>query len=329
MPDEHSGRRDDDRHDGPPIRPAEATQALSVRYAHTTDGASIAFASHGAGPVLLIAPNVPLSHVEVEWRHPESRSWFARLALGRTLVRYDHRGSGLSDRPAQDFALDALVRDIEAVVDALALERFAIFAVRSSGPAAIAFVLAHPDQLSHLVLWQTAATNYHAEPPIETQNLMLEGDWDTYVEAVCRYALRGVDEAVVSRHMELLRRSADKGTLLRFLQSRSSHDAYRPRSDGHRAVEARGGCGLSWSGPMARSSPIAQIDVEIPEQALHRRPGRLVAAQPTQRRLLDRLGVVRGAERREHLARLRLEQAGQQPGVGVLIGRGPRQRRPD
>jgi pimeloyl-ACP methyl ester carboxylesterase len=78
--------------------------------------------------------------------------WYSRDHL---LVRYDGRGFGLSDRDATDFGLDARVRDLEAVVDALDLERFVLYAFSAGGPTAVTYVDRHPDRVSHLVLAAT------------------------------------------------------------------------------------------------------------------------------------------------------------------------------
>jgi pimeloyl-ACP methyl ester carboxylesterase len=72
------------------------------------------------------------------------------------VVRYDGRGFGLSDRNIKDFSLDARVSDIEAVVDALGLERFALYALSAGGPAGVAYTQRHPDKVVSLVLASTS-----------------------------------------------------------------------------------------------------------------------------------------------------------------------------
>jgi pimeloyl-ACP methyl ester carboxylesterase len=68
------------------------------------------------------------------------------------LIRYDLRGSGLSDREATDYSLDAWVADLEAVVDALGLRRFPLVGLCQGGLVAIAYAARHPDRVSRLVL---------------------------------------------------------------------------------------------------------------------------------------------------------------------------------
>lgn len=71
------------------------------------------------------------------------------------LVRYDPRGSGLSDRDVTDFSLDALVSDLEAVVDALKLRRFPLIGLCQGGVIAVAYAARHPERVSRLVLYDS------------------------------------------------------------------------------------------------------------------------------------------------------------------------------
>ena len=68
-----------------------------IQYATTSDGVSIAYWTLGEGPPLIWMPPLPISHIQMEWQIPEWRAWDERLAKNRTLIRYDSRGSGLSD----------------------------------------------------------------------------------------------------------------------------------------------------------------------------------------------------------------------------------------
>jgi pimeloyl-ACP methyl ester carboxylesterase len=70
----------------------------------------------------------PWSHIELEWQLPDVRYWEGGLAKGRKVIRYDHRGMGLSEHDVSDFSLEGHIRDLEAVVDRVAPERFALLA---------------------------------------------------------------------------------------------------------------------------------------------------------------------------------------------------------
>jgi hypothetical protein len=69
-----------------------------VRYARTADDVSIAYWTFGEGPVLVVTPLVPYSHIEMEWQNPHIRRWYQRLGEFVKVVRYDGRGTGLSQR---------------------------------------------------------------------------------------------------------------------------------------------------------------------------------------------------------------------------------------
>src|SRR3972149_8758475 len=94
-----------------------------IQYAQAADGVSIAFYTLGEGRPLVHMPNIPWSHIQLEWQHPRWRRWYELLAQNRMLVRYDARGAGLSDRDGSGFSLDAYVLDIEAVVDRLGVDK--------------------------------------------------------------------------------------------------------------------------------------------------------------------------------------------------------------
>ena len=87
-----------------------------IRFCKTSDGVRIAYAIAGEGPPLVKAANW-LTHLEFDWQSPVWRHLFAALAENHTLIRYDERGTGLSDRHVEDISLSDWVRDLEAVVD--------------------------------------------------------------------------------------------------------------------------------------------------------------------------------------------------------------------
>ena len=162
-----------------------------IQYAKTSDGVSIAFWTLGEGMPLVTMPNVPFSHIQLEWQIPEWRHDNERVAERRMLVRYDGRGQGLSDRDVTDYSLEAHVLDLEAVVGRLGLERFALYAPLHSGPAAIAYAARYPERVSHLVLWCTYArgSDYLRSPQIQAIRGLLEKDWETYTETVAHAVL--------------------------------------------------------------------------------------------------------------------------------------------
>jgi class 3 adenylate cyclase len=147
---------------------------------------SIAFWTLGEGTPLVLMPPGVFSHIELEWEWPEWRHSYERLAQKRKLVRYDGRGSGLSTRDVAEFSLDTLLLDLEAVVERLALERFALLGYVDSGPAAIAYAARHPERVSHLILWGAYARASDQEQAPETLGLrgLVDKDWHLFTETL-------------------------------------------------------------------------------------------------------------------------------------------------
>src|SRR3990172_5547620 len=109
----------------------------------------------------------------------------AGQARARQVVRYDGRGMGLSDRDASDFSVEAHILDLEAVVDRLALEKFALLATLHGGPVAVNYAARNPNRVSHLLLWCTYArgSDYSGLPEVQTLRQLIGVNWETYTEA--------------------------------------------------------------------------------------------------------------------------------------------------
>jgi class 3 adenylate cyclase len=101
------------------------------------------------------------------------------------VVRYDGRGSGMSDRDIADLSLEAQTRDLEAVIERLGLQRFALLGYIDSGVVAIGYAVRHPERVSHLVLWGSQARGSHIRgeqtPYLPGIFALLENDWDLFV----------------------------------------------------------------------------------------------------------------------------------------------------
>jgi class 3 adenylate cyclase/pimeloyl-ACP methyl ester carboxylesterase len=163
-----------------------------IQYAKTSDGVNVAYyAANGDQPPLVYLPFTPFSHLQLEWQIPQCRRWYELLSARRMFVRFDGRGTGLSDRDVEDFSLAAQLRDLEAVVDRLQLDRFALFGAVDAGMTAMAYAARNPDRVSHLLLWCTWARRADVSGTARTQALraLLDQDWEVYTETAARALL--------------------------------------------------------------------------------------------------------------------------------------------
>jgi len=122
-----------------------------VRFARSADGTRIAWTRTGSGPPMLRA-GLFLGHVQKEWDSPGLGPIYRRLSEHFSLIRYDQRGFGLSDREPARLELDDYVDDLEAVADAAGLDRFALLGMSQGAAISIGFAARRPERVSRLVL---------------------------------------------------------------------------------------------------------------------------------------------------------------------------------
>jgi len=123
-----------------------------IQFCSTPDNVSIAYASIGEGPPLVKAANW-MNHLELDWKSPVWGHLLTEFSRDQRLIRYDERGTGLSDRKVDDLSLDAFVSDLEAVIEAVGLERFPLLGISQGGPVAIEYASRHPEKVTHLVIF--------------------------------------------------------------------------------------------------------------------------------------------------------------------------------
>ncbi|MGN6503702.1 MAG: alpha/beta fold hydrolase, partial [Pseudolysinimonas sp.] len=102
-----------------------AAGAQDIGFCTSADGVRIAYARHGSGPVLVVAA-CWLSHLQFDWESPVWRHFLDDIGRFATIIRYDERGHGLSDRDVHEHSLEQRVADLEAVVEAAGVDRFAL-----------------------------------------------------------------------------------------------------------------------------------------------------------------------------------------------------------
>jgi pimeloyl-ACP methyl ester carboxylesterase/DNA-binding CsgD family transcriptional regulator len=150
-------------------------KAQHIRFCTSRDGTRIAYAVCGSGPPLVFVAHF-VHHLKFDWDSPVWQPWISALARRHTLIRYDFRGVGLSDRDHVDFSFEKLVDDFEAVVKAARVERFALFAMTAGARIVMPYVVRNPDRVSHLVLYGTSPSGplTRRAPAAQTEDMRLQ-----------------------------------------------------------------------------------------------------------------------------------------------------------
>ncbi len=158
-----------------------------IRYCRTHDGISIAFWSIGQGDPIIDVGHPP-THCEMEWRIAPMRAWYERYAARHQFVRFDSRGTGLSTREIDAYSLETMVWDLEAVANALGLDRFTLIGGMNSGAAAIAYAARHPDRVSRLLLWCAygRGREFFEDPGTRVMRDVVDRDWHMFTETASR-----------------------------------------------------------------------------------------------------------------------------------------------
>ena len=185
-----------------------------IRFARTGDGVTIAYQVFGQGPPLVWMPS--LSNIAVQWRVPVLRHAYETLGRHVTLVLYDGRGTGGSDRRIDtgDLGVDAHVRDLTGVLDSAGIQQASLLGYYHSVATAIAFAAAQPARVPRLVLFGGAARLREAISPAQTQALLslVEQDWGLFASAAAA-AWLGWDDAESGRGVAEVFRTATTATV--------------------------------------------------------------------------------------------------------------------
>jgi pimeloyl-ACP methyl ester carboxylesterase len=142
-----------DRGTGPGVAAPNAVDLKQeIHFCTAPDGVQLAYSMIGQGPPLMKTGNW-MTHLEFDLESPIWRHLYRELAKDHTLVRYDPRGNGLSDRTVDEISFDAFVGDLEAVADAAKVTRFALLGISQGCSVSIAYAVRHPERVSHLILY--------------------------------------------------------------------------------------------------------------------------------------------------------------------------------
>jgi DNA-binding winged helix-turn-helix (wHTH) protein/alpha-beta hydrolase superfamily lysophospholipase len=219
--------------EAPPERQRELQQ--QIKFCTTSDGVSLAYSSVGTGPYLVRVLG-HFTHLQAEWEWPDMRRFWEQLAERHTVVRYDGRGIGLSERYAGEFTEETRQRDLEAVLTAVGAEKAVLLGVSEGGWTAATYATEHPGQVTHLILYGAycrgaqARDSYDPEEDRAVVTLIRKG-WGRNTPAIrqvltSQFFRSDADPALLARFNEMQRLSADPDTAARY------HESCHRRGDG-------------------------------------------------------------------------------------------------
>ena len=187
-----------------------------VQFATTEDAIRIAYTVSGSGPPLFWLPHFLASNVQLEWEFPQQYV-YGWLGEHFTVVRFDCRGLGLSDREVEDISLGARSRDLRAVARKLNLDRFAVVGIEGGGNLAAAYAAAYPECVSHLafVNWTARFRDEQNGGRQRALGMLLDQDWDMLAENIGGVAF-GYDHPVAAGYGRLVRASVTQPMARRY-----------------------------------------------------------------------------------------------------------------
>lgn len=153
-----------------------------ISYTTARDGWRLAWSVMGIGP--------PVLYLLTKWdlvrsmKEPRFAAAILRAAAGHTVLRFDPRGTGMSQRNIPALSQSIMCDDIKAALDAAGFERVSIVSTLNTCLWAVPFTVAHPERVSRLVLG--APMTRWELPEALKQSLMKlrDSDWLTYWETV-------------------------------------------------------------------------------------------------------------------------------------------------
>jgi class 3 adenylate cyclase len=191
-----------------------------IRYARTTDGVNIAFTDQGEGRPLVSMAGWPFTHLRAEWSVPTYRMYFETLAARCRLIRFDGRGSGLSERNPQEITSESFIRDLEAVVNRLDVDEFDLNAFGYSGSAAVVYTSRNLERVRRLILWGSSpqrAGDLARTPRMAALIEMMYRDWELFTETIAQLFFGWSAGDPARRFAEFLREAVAPETAARVL----------------------------------------------------------------------------------------------------------------
>ncbi len=198
-----------------------------IRFCTTSDGVSLAYSAVGTGPPIVRVLG-HFTHLEAEWEWPELRRFWEHLAERHTVIRYDGRGTGLSDPYTGEFTEETRQRDLEAVLTATGAEKAVLLGISEGGWTAATYAIQHHEQITHIILYGAYCRGALARPgfdPEENQALitLIRKGWGRDTPAfrqvfTSQFFRSDADPALIAHFNELQRVSANPDTAARYIE---------------------------------------------------------------------------------------------------------------
>jgi pimeloyl-ACP methyl ester carboxylesterase len=162
--------------------------AIQTETKYTKSGdVHVAYQVTGDGPLDIVFVPGFVSHLEAQWEYPSSARLLERLGSFSRLIRFDKRGTGLSDRESAIPTLEQRMDDVRAVMDAVGSKRAALFGISEGGPMSCLFAATYPERATALILYGSYARMLWApdhpfgrtEEEAAASRARTEQDWGT------------------------------------------------------------------------------------------------------------------------------------------------------
>jgi class 3 adenylate cyclase len=207
-------------------------QQPPTRYA-TSGDVSIAYQVTGDGPFDLVWVQGFISHVELAWDMPALVELIGRLSSFCRLIRFDKRGTGMSDRVSVG-DLETRMDDVRAVMDAAGSSRAALFGTSEGGPMSILFAATYPERVWALALWSTFprvrwAPDYEFGESDEDLRRQVEKEMRIWgdpgaAEDTARDVAPGLDDTSIAAFARLIRQGASPGSARALIEMSNAID---------------------------------------------------------------------------------------------------------
>jgi pimeloyl-ACP methyl ester carboxylesterase len=208
-----------------------------IRFCRTADGIGLAYSTIGRGPTIVRVLG-HFTHLEAEWQWPDLRLFWERLAADYTIVRYDGRGMGLSDRYTGEFTEETRQLDLEAVLTAVAAEEAALLGISEGGWTSAQYALDHPGRITRLILYGSYCRGAQARPGYDREEdaallTLIRKGWGRDTPAfrqvfTSQFFRADADVSLLAHFNELQRLSADSDTAARYMTSIHTRGDGRP-----------------------------------------------------------------------------------------------------